>query len=56
VINYDNPEIFKGPVKTEIINKNHCKGVLHLKIFKILNPKKNGGQTSDDSDSIRGVT
>jgi hypothetical protein len=42
-INYDNPEIFKGPVKTEIINRQHGNGYLHLKVFKILNPKKGGG-------------
>lgn len=55
-INYDNPEIFRGPVKTEIINKSHGSGYLHLKVFKILNPKKGGGQgTSQDSDSVRGV-
>ena len=27
-INYDNPEIFRGPVKTEIINKQHGNGYL----------------------------
>lgn len=55
-INYDNPDIYKGPVKTEIINKSHGNGYLHLKVFKILNPKKSGGQgTSADSDSARGV-
>lgn len=27
-INYDNPEIFKGPVKCEIINKSHGNGHL----------------------------
>jgi hypothetical protein len=43
VINYENPEVLKGPVKTEIINKSHGNGYLHLKVFKILNPKKNGG-------------
>lgn len=55
-INYENPDTFKGPVKTEIINKSHGNGYLHLKVFKILNPKKGGGQgTSADSDSARGV-
>jgi hypothetical protein len=55
-INYDNPEIFRGPVKTEIINKSHGNGYLHMKVFKILNPKKGGGAgTSADSDSARGV-
>ncbi len=27
-INYDNPEIYKGPVKTEIINRTHGNGYL----------------------------
>lgn len=55
-INYENPDIYRGPVKTEIINKSHGNGYLHLKVFKVLNPKKNGGQgTSADSDSTRGV-
>jgi hypothetical protein len=42
-INYENPDIYRGPVKTEIINKSHGNGYLHLKVFKVLNPKKNGG-------------
>lgn len=50
-INYDNPEIFKGPVKCEIINKSHGNGHLQLKVFKILNPKRAG--TNDESDSER---
>lgn len=55
-INYDNPEVFRGAVKTEIINRSHGNGFLQLKVFKILNPKKGGGQgTSGDSDSARGV-
>jgi hypothetical protein len=55
-INYDNPEIFRGPVKTEIINKSYGSGYLHMKVFKILNPKKGGGQgTSADTESGRGV-
>lgn len=52
-INYDNPEIYKGPIKTEIINRSHGNGHLHLKVYKILNPKRAG--TSGDSDSARGV-
>ena len=39
-------------MKTEIINKIHGGGFLHLKVFKILNPKKGGG-TDADSDSER---
>jgi hypothetical protein len=55
-INYENPEIFRGPVKTEIINKSHGNGYLQMKVYKILNPKKGGGQgTSADSDSARGT-
>ena len=27
-INYDNPEIFRGPIKTEILNMNHGNGIL----------------------------
>mmetsp|Transcript_8885 Transcript_8885/g.6637 ORF Transcript_8885/g.6637 Transcript_8885/m.6637 type:complete len:129 (+) Transcript_8885:1382-1768(+) len=27
-INYDNPEILRGPIKTEILNKNHGDGIL----------------------------
>lgn len=50
-INYENPEIYKGPVKTDIISKSHGNGYLHLKVFKILNPKKGG--TSGDSDDER---
>lgn len=52
-INYDNPEIYRGPVKTEIINRSHGNGYLNLKVFKILNPKRAG--TTGDSDSARGV-
>lgn len=52
-INYDNPEIYRGPIKAEIINRSHGNGYLHLKVFKILNPKNKG--TSGDSDSARGV-
>lgn len=52
-INYDKPEIYKGPVKTEIINRSHGNGHLQLKVFKILNPKRAG--TTGDSDSARGV-
>ena len=51
-INYDNPEIYRGPVKAEIQNRIHGGGYLHLKVFKILNPKKTG--SSGDSDSDRG--
>mmetsp|Transcript_2158 Transcript_2158/g.2067 ORF Transcript_2158/g.2067 Transcript_2158/m.2067 type:complete len:191 (+) Transcript_2158:890-1462(+) len=51
-INYDNPEIFRGPIKTEIMNKVHGDGILKMKVFKILNPKKLGSQ--DDSDSEAG--
>jgi hypothetical protein len=55
-INYDNPEIYRGPVKTEIINKSYGNGYMHMKVFKILNPKKGGGQgTSDGSDTARGL-
>ena len=50
-INYDNPEIYKGPVKTDIISKSHGNGYLNIKVFKILNPKKGG--TSGDSDDER---
>ncbi len=53
-INYDSPEIYRGPVKTEIINRSHGNGYLNLKVFKILNPKKGG--TTGDSDSARGVS
>jgi len=52
-INYDKPEIYKGPIKTEIINKSHGDGHLQMKVFKILNPKRAG--TTGDSDSARGV-
>ena len=52
-INYDNPEIYRGPIKAEIINRSHGNGYLHLKVFKILNPKNKG--TSGDSDSDRGA-
>ena len=48
----------KGPLELALaaINKTYGSGYLHMKIFKILNPKKNGGQgTSDGSDSARGV-
>jgi len=41
-INYENPEIYKGPVKTEILNKSHGNGYLQMKVFKILNPKRGG--------------
>lgn len=41
-INYDNPEIFRGPIKTEILNKSHGNGYLQMKVFKILNPKRAG--------------
>ena len=51
-INYDNPEIFKGPLKVDIINKSHGNGYLQMKVFKILNPKRAG--TNDDSDSEHG--
>lgn len=51
-INYDNPEIYRGPIKAEIINRSHGNGYLHLKVFKMLNPKNKG--TSGDSDSARG--
>ena len=55
-INYENPEIFRGPVKTEIINKAYGNGYLSMKVYKILNPKKGGGQgNSGDSDSARGT-
>jgi hypothetical protein len=50
-INYDNTEVFKGPVKCEIINKSHGGGHLQLKVFKILNPKRAG--SNDESDSER---
>lgn len=53
-INYASPDIYKGPIKTEILNKSYGKGYLHLKIFKILNPRKGPQGTSDDSDSNRG--
>ena len=46
-INYENPEIYRGPVKTEIMNNVHGGGHLHLKVFKILNPKR----ATDDTDS-----
>lgn len=52
-INYDNPEVYRGPIKTEIINKSHGNGYLQLKVYKILNPKRAG--TTGDSDSARGV-
>lgn len=52
-INYDNPEIYRGPIKTEIINRSHGNGYLQLKVYKILNPKRAG--TTGDSDSARGV-
>ena len=52
-INYDNPEIYRGPIKTEIQNRSHGNGYLQLKVFKILNPKRAG--TTGDSDSARGV-
>lgn len=52
-INYDNPEVYRGPIKTEIINRSHGNGYLQLKVFKILNPKRAG--TTGDSDSARGV-
>jgi hypothetical protein len=52
-INYDNPEILRGPIKTDIINKTHGGGYLQMKVFKILNPKRAG--TGDDSDSERDV-
>lgn len=39
-INYDNPEIYRGPIKTEIINNSYGSGYLTLKVFKLLNPKK----------------
>ena len=55
-INYDNPEIYRGPVKTEIINRVHGGGCLHLKVFKVLNPKSKGGAgggSSADSDTVR---
>ena len=51
-INYENPDIFKGSVKTEILNQSHGNGYLQLKVFKILNPKKIG--TGADSDSENG--
>lgn len=54
-INYENPDIFKGAVKTEILNKQHGNGYLNMKVFKILNPKKNGG-TTGDSDDDRGTS
>jgi hypothetical protein len=50
-INYDNPEIFKGPIKVEIINRSHGNGYLQMKVFKILNPKRTG--TAGDSDNER---
>jgi len=60
-INYENPEIFRGPIKTEIINKSYGNGHLSMKVFKILSPKKGGGggggQGSDgdsDSGALRG--
>jgi hypothetical protein len=53
-INYDSPEIYRGPVKTEIINKSHGSGYLQMKVYKILNPKKGGG-SDGDSDSARGI-
>ena len=37
-INYDNPEIYRGPVKTEIINKSHGNGYLQMKVFKVIQP------------------
>lgn len=51
-INYANPDIYKGQVKTEIIHQSHGQGHLHLKIFKILNPSKLG--TGADSESEHG--
>lgn len=55
-INYDNPEIYRGPIKTEIINNSYGSGYLTLKVFKLLNPKKKGALgISDDSDSGRGL-
>jgi hypothetical protein len=27
-INYDNPEVYRGPIKTEIINRSHGNGYL----------------------------
>ena len=53
-INYAQPDIYKGPIKTEILNKSYAKGYLQLKVFKILNPRKGAQGTSDDSDSNRG--
>ena len=55
-INYENPEIFKGPIKTDIINKSYANGHLQMKVFKIQSPKKSGGQGSEgDSESgVRG--
>ena len=49
-INYDNPEIFRGPIKTDILNMNHGNGILQMKVFKILNPKRKDG-SAEDSDS-----
>lgn len=45
--------MYRGPIKTEIINRSHGNGYLQLKVFKILNPKRAG--TTGDSDSARGV-
>ena len=39
-INYENPYVANGPIKTEIMNRSHGNGHLQMKVFKILNPKK----------------
>ncbi len=53
-INYDDPEVQKGPLKTTISNVLYGNtkvqdGHLRLKVFQIMNPKKTG--TGADSDN-----
>jgi len=53
-VNYENPEVFRGPIKTEVQEVSHSSGILKMRVFKILNNNKKGGDVSGDSESAGG--
>jgi len=54
-VNYESPEVYRGSVKTEIQEVSHSGGILKMRVFKILNNNKKGGDVSGDSESANGI-
>ncbi len=50
-INYKDPEVQLGPMKTEIFQRSHGNGILQMRVYKIFNPRKQ--DHGNDSDSER---